>query len=74
MSVHASPNVLSLYSTPHTHNILQAAPHPDVGHSIAAVQEQDPGLRWQFCLIISHILNHLLTLSQHLPPVLMFAG
>lgn len=71
---HASPNVLSLYSTPHTHNILQAGLYPDAGHSIAAVQEQDPGLRWQFSLIISHILYHLFTLSQHLTPFLMFAG
>jgi len=43
---HASPNVLSLYSTPHTPNILQAGLCPEVGHSVVAVQEQDPGLRW----------------------------
>lgn len=43
--VHTSPTIVSLYGTLHTRNILQADLHPDAGHSIAAVLEQNPGLR-----------------------------
>lgn len=32
------------------HPIVQAGQHPDMGHSTAEVQEQDPRLSWQFCL------------------------